>query len=111
MQEAIQGRDAALLTLQDQIYELSKLFKESYLSIGSGAIIVHTHLLEASYCPSMIDYSTRCGSIELFDDENSRSKLASMIDGYDPNSEGILVLITKSNATWFIKVKLKFRDW
>lgn len=111
MQEAIRDREATLLTLQEQIYELSELFKESYLSTGRGALIVHTDLLETGYKPSTIDYNTRFGSMELFDAENSRCQLATMIDLYDPSSEGILVLITKSNATWFITVKLKSRDW
>lgn len=35
-----------------------------------------------------------------------------LIDNYDPKSEGIMVLITESNAnaTWFVTVKLKSKS-
>jgi len=111
MQEAIHEREAALAILEEHIYELSKLFRESYLRTGRGALVVHTHLLEIGHQPSMIDYHTRKQSLDLFDSKNSKHELAEMIDGYDPNSEGILVLITatNANATWFVDVKLKSR--
>ena len=35
-----------------------------------------------------------------------------LIDNYDPKSEGIMVLITESNAnaTWFVTIKLKSKS-
>lgn len=107
MQEAIQERNDALATLEGQVYELSRLFREGYLSAGRGALIVHTTFLEGGHKPSIIDYNTREESLELFDVTKSTRKLTRMIDGYDPNLEGIMVLIAKSSATWFVTVKLK----
>jgi exonuclease V gamma subunit len=109
MPETIQEREDALLTLEDHIYELSKLFRESYLSTGRGALIVYTDILESGHRPSSIDYNRKEESLELFNAKNSKAQLAKMIDGYDPSSEGILVLVTKSNATWFVTVKLRSR--
>ncbi len=42
---------------------------------------------------------------------NSKRELAEMIDGYAPNSEGVMVLISTSDTltTWFVTVKLKSR--
>jgi hypothetical protein len=112
MQEAIHEREAALERLDEHIFELSALYRESYLKTGRGALVVHTHLLEAGHRPSTIDYHTKKQSLNLFDAKNSKRQIADMIDGYDPKSEGILVLITSAtgNATWFITVKLKSRS-
>lgn len=112
MQEAIQERETALAILEEHIYGLSKLFRESYLKTGRGALVVHTHLLAIGTRPSMIDYHTRKQSLDLFDSKNSKHQLAEMIDRYDPGSQGVLVLITatNANATWFITVKLKSRS-
>jgi len=85
MQEAIQERNDALATLEGQVYELSRLFREGYLSAGRGALIVHTTFLEGGHKPSMIDYNAREESLELFDVTRSTRKLTRMIDGYDPN--------------------------
>ena len=109
MQEAIQEKEDALAKLEEQIYELSKLFREGYLRAGRGALIVHTTLVKAGHRPSIIDYNTRRESLELFDSTKSKRELTKMIDGYDPSVEGILVLVTQSSATWFITVKLKSR--
>jgi hypothetical protein len=45
--------------------------------------------------------------LDLFDNKKSRKDLAKLIDNYDPKIQGNLILITKSNATWFVTVKLK----
>lgn len=107
MQKAIKEKEIALVILEGHIHELSKLYKESYLKVGRGALVLYSDMLEAGHRPSMIDYSTSKQSLDLFDSKNSRHELGEMIDGYDPGSEGILVLITSGKATWFITVKLK----
>jgi len=56
---------------------------------------------------SCIDYNTRDQSLDLFDNKKSRRDHAKLIDSYDPKIQGILILITISNATWFVTVKLK----
>ncbi len=55
---------------------------------------------------SCVDYNTKDQSLDLFD-RKSREDLAKLIDNYDPKKQGILILITKSNATWFVTVMLK----
>ena len=56
---------------------------------------------------SCIDYNNKDQIIDLFDNRKSREDLSKLIDSYDPKNQGILILITKSNATWFVTIKLK----
>ena len=56
---------------------------------------------------SCIDYNNKEESLDLFDNRKSRKDLLTLIDSYDPKQQGILILITKSNATWFVTIKLK----
>jgi len=45
--------------------------------------------------------------LEIFDNPDSKSRLADMIDNYDPKNEGIMTLITSySNATFFVTCRL-----
>ena len=109
MESSIQERENALAILDRKIYQLSKIFCECYLKKGRGSLIAHTYLIEEGYQLSHIDFHSKKESMDLFDNEYSRLKIATMIDKYDPISEGILVLITQSNsnATWFVTVRLK----
>ena len=93
---AIKERDQAILILDSNLVELSKLYKKSYLSKGR--------------LPSEFDYDTKEEILEVFyDDPPSKAKLKRMIDKYDVKNEGIMMLITSySNATYFITVKLKW---
>ncbi|MEI6126722.1 MAG: hypothetical protein WCQ99_09250 [Pseudomonadota bacterium] len=109
MEISIKERDTALQLLEEQKYSLSVIYRESYLNKGRGSLIVHTYLLEIGHQLSVLDFRNRHESIELFDNKKSRRELTEMIDGYDPKREGILVLITKSNATWFATFKLASR--
>lgn len=110
METAIQEREKALNILEKQLYQLSTVFKESYLKKGRGALVVHTFLLESNPQISSTDYNNKNESLALFDNAKSRKDLKELIDNYDPKNEGILVLITQSNnASWFITVKLNSR--
>jgi len=57
---------------------------------------------------SCIDYNNNDQSLDLFDSKKSRKELSQLINGYDPKNQGILILITESNTTWFVTIKLKF---
>ncbi len=109
MESSIQERENALEKLDREIYKLSKIFRECYLKKGRGALVAHTYLIEEGYQLSLIDFHSKKESMYLFDNEDSRLEIATMVDKYDPISEGILVLITQSNsnATWFVTVRLK----
>ncbi|MFZ4860007.1 MAG: hypothetical protein ACOYL3_26890 [Desulfuromonadaceae bacterium] len=111
MQVIIQEREAALAVLEQHIYGISKIFRESYLKFGRGALIVYTDIPLTGRLPSSKDYNGKQQSLDLFDSMNSKRELAEMIDGYAPNSEGVMVLISTSDtlATWFVTVKLKSR--
>ena len=107
MESSIQERENALENLDRKKYQLSKIFRECYLKKGRGALVAHTYLIEKDYQLSLIDFHSKKESMDLFDNQDSRLEIATMIDKYDPISEGILVLITQSNATWFVTVRLK----
>lgn len=109
MESIIQERENGLRLLDKQLFHISNVFRENYLKKGRGALVVYTFILETNHQLSSIDYNTKDESIDLFDNEKSRKDLKKLIDNYDPKTEGILILITKSNATWFVTVKLKTR--
>ncbi len=71
---------------------------------------MHTHLLEKEHQLSSIDYNNQNDSLELFDNKKSQKELRGLINKYDPKTEGVIILITKSNATWFITCKLKSKN-
>ena len=81
-----------------------------YVQKGRGALILYPFHVENIPQLNCIDYNTRNQSLDLFDNKKSRNDLAKLIDNYDPNIQGILVLITRSNATWFVTVKFKNRN-
>ena len=87
--------------------EISMLFKTCYVKNGRGALVLYTHDVIEKRIMNEINYNSKEDAIDLFDDENSRSQLEAMVAHYDPQKEGILVLIAESTATWFITCKLK----
>ncbi len=105
---AIQQRDKALLILDSHLAQLSKLYKECFLAMGRGAMLVYaTNVIEGKLL-SKNDYRTKEEILEVFDAPASHAELEEMIDKYDQNNEGIMTLITSySNATFFVTVKLK----
>ena len=107
MEASIQEKGTTLKLLDKHLYFLSKLYKECYLQKGRGALILYPFHVENIPQSSCIDYNTRDQSLDLFDNKKSRKDLAKLIDNYDPKIQGILILITKSNATWFVTVKMK----
>ena len=107
METSIQEKETTLKLINNNLDLLSILYKECYLQKGRGALILHPFLVENIPQLSCIDYNTRDQSLDLFDNKKSRKDLANLIDNYDPKIQGILVLITRSNATWFVTVRFK----
>ncbi len=106
MKPNVLERDRALCLLEEQLPQLSKLYRECYLSKGRGAIVLHTFMLESNQEIGEIDYNTKNESLDLFDNVTSRSKLRKLIANYNTTTEGILILIGESGAAWFVTVKL-----
>ena len=105
---AISQRDQALLILDSKIRQLSKLYKECYLSIGRGALLVYANDVIEKGLPNEHNYRTKNEILDLFDAPDSKAKLEVLINNYDQQTEGILTLITShSNATYFVTVKLR----
>ena len=105
---AISQRNQALSILDSNLGQLSKLYRECYLSLGRGALLVYaTDVIERGI-PNEHDYRTKEEILEVFDAPPSSMKLAKMIDDYNQKNEGIMALITTySNATFFVTFKLK----
>jgi hypothetical protein len=110
METSIQEKETTLKLVNNHIDLLSILYKECYLQKGRGALILYPFRVENIPQLSCIDYNTRDQSLDLFDNKKSRKDLAKLIDNYDPKIQGILVLITRSNATWFVTVRFKNRN-
>lgn len=105
---AIIQRDQAISILESKLTKLSNLYKECYLSIGKGALLVYASNVIERGLPSKFDYRTKEEILEVFDSPSSHAELKQMIDEYDQKNEGIMVLITSySNATFFVTFKLK----
>lgn len=105
---AITQRDQALSILDSKLTLLSKLYKECYLSMGRGALLVYARNVIEKELPNEHDYRTKEEMLDVFDDPASHDQLEGMINYYDQKNEGILALITSySNATFFVTVKLK----
>ena len=105
---AITQRDQALSILDSELTLLSKLYKECYLSMGRGALLVYAKDVIERGLPNEHDYRTEEEVLDVFDAPTSHDQLEGMINNYDQKNEGILVLITSfSNATYFVTVKLK----
>jgi hypothetical protein len=107
MKLSIQERESTLEELEKHLEYISRMYKECYLEKGRGSIILYSFHVNNIKQLSCIDYNTEDESLALFEDKKSRSDLRKLINNYDPKKQGVLVLITKSTATWFITVNLK----
>ncbi|WP_223296723.1 hypothetical protein [Thiorhodovibrio frisius] len=98
-------KDQALEFLKADLPRFSKLYKECFLAVGRGAMLVYAKSALSKKLPNNHNYRTRQEILELFDAVESKEKLGGMIDLYEPKEEGILVLITDySYATYFVTV-------
>jgi len=103
--------DKTLSILESVLFEISKVYKECYLSQGKGALLVYSDLVINGHIPDECDYRIKEDILDMFDDINSKSKLLELLNKYEPRTEGILVLVTSiNNETSFITVKLKSRS-
>lgn len=107
MKSSIQERENTLKIIDKHLNFLSRIYRECYLQKGRGAIILYPFHAEDVPQLSCVDYNTKDESLDLFDNRKSREDIAELIENYDPENQGILILITKTNATWFVTVKLK----
>lgn len=107
MESSIQERENTLKKLDKHLNFISRIFRECYLQKGKGAIVLYPFHVDNILQLSCIDYNTKNQSLDLFDNRKSRKDLEKLIDNYDPTNQGILILITKTNATWFVTVKLQ----
>ena len=104
---AINQRDKALSVLDSNLAQLSKLYKECFLSMGRGALLVYASDVIEKRLPTKHDYRKKEEILDIFDAPTSHNELKKMIDKYDHKNEGIMTLITShSNATYFVTVKL-----
>ena len=104
---AIAEREKALSILNANLKALSKLYKECFLSMGKGALLVYAENIIKGKMPTKGNYRTREEMLEIFDKPDSQSRLARMIDNYEPKNEGIMTLITTySNATFFVTCRI-----
>ena len=105
---AINQRDKAISILDSNLTQLSKLYKECFLAMGRGAMLVYASDVIEGRLTSKYDYRTKEEILDVFDAPTSYAKLKEMIEKYDHKKEGIMTLITSySNATFFITVKFK----
>ena len=101
-------RDEALLILDANLAQLSRIFGECYNEMGRGAMLVYASDVIKGRLPNKYDYRTKDEILDVFDDKDSRASLEEMIDKYDHLKEGIMTLITSySNATFFLTVLLR----
>ena len=104
---AADERDKALSTLNGNLIVLSKTYKECFLAMGKGWLLVYAQDILNGKNPGKHHYRTKQELLELFDQPVSNNQLGNLIDNYDPKKEGILVLITShANATYFVTCKL-----
>ncbi len=105
---AINQREKALSVLDSNLAQLSKIYKECFLAMGRGAMLVYASDVIKGRLPNKHDYRKKEEILVVFDAPTSRDKLEEMIDKYNHKNEGIMTLITSSsNATFFVTVKLK----
>jgi hypothetical protein len=105
---AIAQRDKALSVLDSNLEQLSSLYKECFLAIGRGAMLIHASDIIEGRLPNKHNYRKKEEILDVFDASTSHDELERMINNYDHKHEGIMTLITSySNATFFVTVKLK----
>lgn len=103
---AITQSDQAIAILSENLKPLSRLYKECYLSMGRGAMLVYARDVIANRLPSQGNFRTAKEILEVFDAPASHAELKQMIADYDPKKEGIMTLITDhANATFFVTFK------
>ena len=99
-------RKTVFIQLQKRTDHLIDVFKQSFKEKNRGVIIVRTFSLDIEgHKFSSLDYNNRNDSLAMFDTEEGKKKLSELIDNYNPEAEGIIMLITKSRATWFATFK------
>ena len=104
---AADEKDMALSTLNGNLIALSKTYKECFLAMGKGGLLVYAQDLLNGEIPGKHHYRAKQELLDLFDQPASHNQLGDMIDNYDPKKEGIMVLITShANATYFVTCKL-----
>lgn len=104
---AADERDMALSKLNGDLIAWSKTYKECFLEMGKGVLLVYAQDILSGKKPGKHHYRTKQELLELFDQPVSHNKLGNLIDNYDPKREGILVVITShANATYFVTCKL-----
>ena len=104
---AADERDMALSRLNVNLIALSKTYKECYLEMGKGGLLVYAQNMIKGKIPGKHHYRTKQELLELLDQPASHNILGNLIDNYDPKREGIMVLITShANATYFVTCKL-----
>lgn len=101
-------RDTALSILDSDLARISSLYKECFLAMGRGAMLIYaTDIIEGSL-PNKHNYRKKEEILDVFNASTSHDELGRMINNYDHKHEGIMILITSySNATFFVTVKLK----
>lgn len=100
--------EKALLALEQVLLEISQTYRECYLSQGKGALLVYAYSVINGQIPNANDYRTSEDVLEIFDNIDSKARLAELLNKYKPRTEGILVLITShNNETLLVTVKLK----
>ena len=105
---AIAQRDKALSVLDSNLAELSTLYKECFLEMGRGAMLIYASDIIEGRLPNKYNYRKKDEILDVFDAPASHAELEKMIDNYDQKHEGIMTLVTSySNATFFVTVKLK----
>ena len=107
MESSIEERENTLKVLDRHLKFLSKIYRECYLQKGRGAIILYPFHVENIHLLNCIDYNNKDQSLDLFNNRKSREYLSKLIDSYALKNQGVLILITKSKATWFVTIKLK----
>ena len=101
-------REKALSMLNGNLKALSRLYKECFLSMGKGVLLIYAEDIINGRMPGKESYRTSEEILEIFDKPDSRTQLASMIENYEPKEEGIMTLITSdSNATFFVTCRLQ----
>ena len=104
---AASERDMALSKLNGNMKVLGKIFKESFLAMGKGGLLVYALDIINGKIPGKHDYRTKWELLEIFDQAYSQNQLRILIDNYDPKKEGIMALISSdTNATFFVTCKL-----
>ena len=105
---AITQRDKALSVLDSNLAQLSTLYKECFLAMGRGAMLIYASDIIEGRLPNKHNYRKKEEILDVFDTSTSHAELERMIDNYDHKHEGIMTLVTSySNATFFVTVKLK----